>query len=106
MHRARDRNATRLRDPFQSCSNIDAVAKDVVAVDDDIANMDADADFDPLVLRRAGTALTHGTLKLYSAPGRIYRTGKLDQQAVACGLHDAPAMLSDLWVYQRAPVFL
>ena len=30
--------------------------------------------------------------------GRIYRTGELDQQAIAGGLYDAPSMRGDGWI--------
>ena len=36
---------------FEPCRDVDAVAVDVVALDDDVADVDADAELDPLVLR-------------------------------------------------------
>ena len=43
-----DANAARLGNALQSGSDIDAVAEDVVVVDDDVADVDADAKFDPV----------------------------------------------------------
>ena len=41
-----------LRDPFEARGNIDAVAKDIVVVDDNIADVNADAKLDAIVLGR------------------------------------------------------
>jgi hypothetical protein len=41
-HHPRDANPTRLCKRFQTCRNIDAVAKDIVLVDDDITKIDPD----------------------------------------------------------------
>ncbi len=42
----RDANAARFGDAFQACCNVDAIAEDVVVVDDDIPDMNPDAEFD------------------------------------------------------------
>ena len=51
-----------------------------VAVDllDDVAEMDADAEFDALVLRNASIAIDHGVLKLDRAPDRVDHAAELD----------------------------
>ena len=56
--RLRDADAARLGDAFQPRGDVDAVAEDVVALDDDVADIDADAEFDarsaaPAALRSA-----------------------------------------------------
>src|SRR6476661_4121209 len=52
--------AARIRNAFQPCSNIDTVAEDVVVIDDDVADMNADAKFDPPVQRYAVVLRGHG----------------------------------------------
>ncbi len=47
----RDANATRLRNPLKASGDVDAVPKDIVVIDDDVTDVDADAKFDPLDLR-------------------------------------------------------
>ncbi len=56
MHAARYANASRRRDLLQAGSNVDAVAEDVVALDDDVAEVDADAEGDAPILGYPGCA--------------------------------------------------
>ena len=44
-------DASRLRDSFQTRSYVDSIAKNVVLVDDNVANVNADAKFDSDILR-------------------------------------------------------
>ena len=81
--------------------NIDPVPKDVVAVDDDIADIDADAEDDALVLGHARIAADHAALDYHRAPDRIDDTGKFDQRAVARGLDDTATMTGNRPVDQR-----
>src|SRR6202040_1241939 len=46
----RDADAAGLRDPLQPRGNVDTVAKDIVLVDDDVADMNTDAELDSEVL--------------------------------------------------------
>ena len=41
-----DADAAGLSDSFKPRGNVDAVAENVVVIDDDVADMDADAEFD------------------------------------------------------------
>ena len=47
-------DATRLGDPFDPRGDVDAVAENVVILNDDIAKIDADAKHDPPILGYAG----------------------------------------------------
>jgi hypothetical protein len=61
--RTGDANPARLGDPFQSGGDIHPIAVDVVVVpDDDVAQIYADAEYDPLLLGRRHIALGHPTL--------------------------------------------
>ena len=91
---------------FQARGDVDAVAENVAAVDDDVADIDADAVFDALVVGDAGVARGHGTLQVDGAAHGIDDTGEFDQHAVAGGLDDAAAVLRDLGIDQLAPVRL
>jgi hypothetical protein len=46
-----DTDAARLCNYLQPHGDVDAIAENIVVIDDDVADMDADAEFDPLVLR-------------------------------------------------------
>ncbi len=82
----------RLRDPLQPCGDVDAVTEDIIVIDDDVADVNADAEFDPRVLRYAAILCGHAALDLDRAAHCIHGTGELYQHAIARRLDDAPAM--------------
>src|ERR1700721_361783 len=59
--------AARIGNILQPCGDVDAVAEDVVVVDNDVADVNTDAKFDPLLLRRGGILLRHPALNLHRA---------------------------------------
>ena len=89
--RARDQHAARLANALQPRRDIDAVAENVVALDQHVAEIDADAVDDALRLRRLGVALDHQLLDRDRAFDGGDDGGKLQQQPVARRLDDAPA---------------
>ena len=110
-HRARDEDAARLGEPLQAGGDVDAVAEDVVALDDDVAEVDADAEFDARLVGRAAVAVGHAGLDLDGAAHRLDDAGELDQQAVAGALDDAAAVVGDCgsissprWPFSRCSV--
>ena len=92
----RDADAARLRDSFEAGGDVDAIAKNIVVIDDNVTDVNADTKFDPVVRRHVGILRSHIALNFDRASRRIHRTGKLDQHAVARGLDDAAPMLDDL----------
>src|SRR5262249_51385641 len=70
----------------------------------DVAEIDADAEFDALVRRHAGVALAHAALDFHRATHSVDDARELDQHAVAGGLDDLAAVLLDLRVDQGAAV--
>jgi hypothetical protein len=85
---------------------VDAVAENVVVVDDDVADMDADTKFDALGFGHAAIAVGHPTLNLGSAANRMHRAGESDQHAIAGRLDDTAPVLGNLRVDKRSPAFL
>jgi hypothetical protein len=79
-------------------ATIDAVAENVIVLDDDVAEIDADTKLDPPLDRHLGVALSHGGLYLHGALHRINDAGKFDKQSVASRLDDAALMLADVRV--------
>jgi hypothetical protein len=61
-----------------------------VLVDDDVAEIDADAELDAALFRDAAIAQRQLALQLDRAAHRIDDARELDQEAVAGGLDDAP----------------
>jgi hypothetical protein len=99
-------DAARVGERLQAGRDVDAVAEDVAVVDDDVADVDADAERDPALGRHAAVALLHAALYVHAAADGIDDARELDQEPVAHRLDDAPAVLGDLRIDQRAPVIL
>jgi hypothetical protein len=87
---------------FDACGDVDAVTVEVVALDDHIAEIDADAQFDAAVHPNTGVALGHRLLHRDRAAHRIDDAGKFDQQPVAGGLDDAAPVLGDFRIQELA----
>ena len=86
--------------------DIDSVTVDVALVDDDVTDIDADAELDPAIFGNGGVALRHGALDFHGAAHGIDRACKLDQRTVACRFDDTAAMLRDLGIDEFATVRL
>src|SRR5467141_595413 len=86
--------------PSRRGGNIDAIAKYVAVLDDDVALVDADPEFDATLRRRWGIAFGQRSLHLCSAAQCIDDAAELDQEAVPGGLDDAALMAGDLRVDQ------
>jgi hypothetical protein len=99
---ARDADAAGLCQCLQPRRDVDAVAVDVAAIDDHVAEIDRDPEGDAFVLGRIGVAVHHRPLDLDRAPHSIDDAGKLHQHAVAGSLDDAAVMLPDLRVDELA----
>jgi len=80
--------------PIES-RNIDAVAKDIVFIDDDVAGVYPDAKFDPGVLWYISVLLRHAALDFSGASGGIDCARELNKHSVASGLDDTTAMGGD-----------
>jgi hypothetical protein len=101
-----DADTARLSKSFKPSRDVHAIAVDVVAVDDDVAEVDAHAEFDAGSFRHFCISLGHSVLDLYGAAQGIHDTGKLDKHAIAGRLHDPAAALSDLRVDQLGAMSL
>src|SRR4029077_10413216 len=89
---------------FQSRRDVNAITEDIVAVDDDVADVDADAKVEPLVGGNTRVALGHAALHFNRAAHCIDHAREFHQQAVPGRLDDAAVMFGDLGVYQLPPV--
>ena len=67
QHGAGDADAGRLGDLLEPGGDVDAVTEEVVALDDDVAEVDADAEFHPLALRQIGVAAMERPLDRHGA---------------------------------------
>ena len=105
-HRARNTNAARLGERFQTGGDIDTIAKDVVVLDNHIAEVDADAELNPSRRRDIRVASRHPALDLGSAQDRIDNALEFDQHAVAGGLDNAAVVLCDGRIDELDPMGL
>ena len=87
-----DANAAGLGQRLQARGDVDAVAVDVVALDDDVAEIDADAERD---LRAGGGLRRDRPLHREGAFDRVDDAAELDQRAVADQLDDAAVVGGD-----------
>jgi hypothetical protein len=102
VNRIGDEHPAGIGQGFDPCRDVDAVAIEVVALDDHVAEIDADAQFDAVVRRDAGVPLGHRLLHLDRAAHCIDDARKFHQHAVAGGLDNAAAVLGDLRIDKLA----
>src|SRR5437868_11332978 len=86
--RARDADAAWRRQPLQPHRDIDAVAINVAAVDDQVTEIDADAKSQAAFLGKIQIAVDHRALDFAGAAHRVDHAGEFRQHAVAGGLDD------------------
>src|SRR5262245_65799927 len=106
MYDTRDHDAARIGECFQPGCHINAIAINVVTINDDIADIDADTKLDAFLTRDIDVTLNHAPLDVDGTSHCVHDTSKLDQHAIASGLHNAATMLGDLRVAQPFPVRL
>ena len=95
MDRLGDANSARRCKRLQAGGNVDAVAHQIVAVHDDIAEIDADAKPHAVRLGNVDVALVDRQLDFGRAPHRLDRAGELGNDAVAGAPEDAATMVGD-----------
>ena len=91
----------RFGDALKAGSNIDTITKDIVVFNDNIADVNADAKFNPLDLRYIDIVFGHAALNFVGTSHGVNDAGKLDESAVAGVLDDASVMLSDFRIEKR-----
>jgi len=102
VDRIGDEHSAGIGQRFDTCGDVDTVAIEVVALDDHIAEINPDAQFDAAVRRDTRIPLGHRLLHRDRAAHRIDDAGKLHQEAVAGGLNDAALVLGDLRIEKLA----
>src|SRR4051812_36945605 len=90
VHDTRNADPVGLGQRFQPSGNVDAVTEDVVRLDNDVANIHANAKADAFVLSYSGITADHAPLHFGRAHHGIDNARELDEHAVAGGF-DYPA---------------
>jgi hypothetical protein len=63
---------------FKAHSNIHAIAVDIVVVNNDVTDIDADSECNAATLRDVGVAFRHSALNIDSAAHSLDRAGEFD----------------------------
>jgi hypothetical protein len=92
------RAETQIPPGFEPRRNIDAIPENIAILDDDISDIDANAELDPIVARNRRIALGHCRLHFDRAAQRVDDAGELNQQTVAHHLDDPAMMLGNLGI--------
>ena len=98
VRRRADADPARLGQRLQARGDVDAIAKDVVVYDDDVADIDTHAKFNPASGRHGGIAGSHFALHLDGAAHGVNHAREFNGEAVAGRLDDATAVLDDLGI--------
>jgi hypothetical protein len=102
----RDANPARLRQSLQTRCHIHAVAENVTSIDNDVSNIDADAELNTLLIWYLGIAPGHPSLNVKSAAHCVHHASKLGQQSISGMLDDPAAMFGNLGVDNGAEMVL
>jgi hypothetical protein len=97
----RNADTAGLSDPFETHRNIDPVTKDIVLFDNDITDVNADAELDPLVLRHVDILFGHAALNFVGTSDGVDHAGELGNSAVPGILDNTSVMLSDFGIEKR-----
>ncbi len=102
-HRRGNADSARLRQRFKPRGDVDAVAEDIVVLNDHVAQIDSDAVEERTRRRHVAIAPGHPFLKFDRAAQRLGDALKFHQQAIAGGLDDAAFAFCDRRVDQLEP---
>ena len=83
--------ATNRRQRLKSIRNIDSISVNVVWLDNNFGDIDADPENEAGRMRHPGAPQRHALLDIDGALDRIYHADELDEHAVSNGLDDAAA---------------
>jgi hypothetical protein len=100
VHDARNHDPAGIGEGFEPRRDVDAVAKNIITVKDNVADIDADAEFDTPVRRHLDVALDHTSLNIDGAAHGVDDADEFHQHAVSGRLDDMTAVLCDLGIDQ------
>jgi hypothetical protein len=102
VDRIGDEHPTGVSQSFDPYGDVDAVAIEIIALGDHVAEIDADAQLDAALRFDARVPLRHHLLHLDRTADRVDDPGKFHQHAVAGGLDDAAVVLGDFRIEELA----
>jgi hypothetical protein len=93
--RRRDADTPGFCNALKPCRNIHAIPKDVMRLDNYVADIDAHAESNALVFRIADCKVVDAGLELHSGSNRLDRARKLRQEPVPSVLDNAAAVFGN-----------
>ncbi len=104
MDTAGNDHGTGLRQPLQTRGDVHAIAEDIVVLNDNIAEIDANSELDAAGLWRFRVSRRHAILKRHGAPDGIHHAGELGQEPIPRRLDNPSSVLGDAGLDQLAKV--
>src|SRR5262249_58790468 len=92
--------AAGLGERFELPRSISALAKNVISINNNIADINPNANLDALVRRYIRVALGHTALNIDSAAHSIDNANELHQRPISGGFNNSAAMFGDLRIDQ------
>ena len=96
--RRRDADTPGLCDALEPGRDVDAIAKDIVRLDDHVADVDANTEYKAPIFCLSGGEISNAVLKMPGRSHRFDRAGELGQKPVTCVLDHATAVLRNSWL--------
>jgi hypothetical protein len=93
-------DVARIGDAFETGGHVHAVPENVAAIEDYVADIDADAKVDPRFLRNLGVSLGHASLDIHRTTHRVHGAAEFGQQPISRVLDDTPTVLCDFRIYE------
>ena len=100
VHRRCHADAADIGEPFNARRDVHSVAENVVVLENDVAQINADTELDLAIPGDIAVASRHSLLNFDGAAHRVGDTLKLDQHPVACGLDDVAVVLGNAGIDQ------
>ena len=94
-HNRRARDAAGRGEPLKTRRDVHALSVEVLALDNQVTEVQAEPEHDAAVFRTAGRTLCHPALDIYRAPHSIHYAAEFSQRAVAHQLEDPPLVAGD-----------
>ena len=101
-----DANPAGLGEPLQAGRDVNSVAINVLALDNNIAEMHSDPEVNATLLGYFRVAFSHAPLYGERAFDRVNHAGELDEGAITHQLDDTAVVVSDFGIDQLVPMAL
>jgi hypothetical protein len=103
VNTTRDADSSRRAERLKPSRHIDAVAEDVLIVNNNVTLVHTDPEFDPLIDRDFDIAFSHRALDGHRATNSLHSARILDENAISGRFDDAPMIRGDAGIDDLTP---